>query len=74
MKPVFAKQKWASSQQPQRRVSLCGLWSREHTQFFVKRPQRSKNAGEHRTPAQKKYTDTPEYELPQIVRTVQKQP
>ena len=44
MKPVFAKQKWGSSQQPQRRVSLCGLWSREHTQFFAKRPQRSKNA------------------------------
>ena len=53
MKPVFAKQKWGSSQQPQRRVSLCGLWSREHTQFFVKRPQRSKNAGAHRTPDKK---------------------
>jgi len=52
------KQKWGSSQQPQRRVSLCGLWSREHTQFFAKRPQRSKNAGAHRTPDKKSYGHT----------------
>lgn len=54
----FCKAKMGSSQQPQRRVSLCGLWSREHTQFFAKRPQRSKNAGAHRTPDKKSYGHT----------------